>query len=195
MTPNLNSIDTGRATVSVLLNGGGGRFRAKRDYGTGGIYSVTIGDLNGDGNPDLVTGSVWGFVSALLNRGNGSFQARLDYRVQAKLKYQSAGGEWAAIGDLNGDGKVDLATSNMDDDTVSVLINTPGLCTVQNVLRMTLPVATRTLARVNCDVGEVGSDYSEAFPRGFVMWQRPPPGAVRPNGDKVKLLVSRGRKP
>jgi hypothetical protein len=30
---------------------------------------------------------------------------------------------------------------------------------------MTPPVARRTLARVNCHVGEVGSDYSEVFKR------------------------------
>jgi beta-lactam-binding protein with PASTA domain len=59
----------------------------------------------------------------------------------------------------------------------------------------TLAVATRTLVRVNCRVGEVGSDYSEVFKRGVVMWLKPTPGAVRPNGDTVKLLVSRGRKP
>ena len=67
--------------------------------------SVAIGDLNGDGKPDLVVGDVGGFASVLLNRGNGSFQAQLDYRVEAKLRPDSSGGEWAAIGDLNGDGK------------------------------------------------------------------------------------------
>jgi hypothetical protein len=139
-------------------------------------------------NPD-------GFVSVLLNRGYGRFQAKLDYRVEAKLKYESGGGESVTIGDLNGDGKVDLATSNGDNDTVSVLINTPGLCNVQDVRRMTLPVATRTLGRVNCSVGDVRRDYSAAFKRGLVMWQRPAPGAVRPNGDKVDLVVSLGHKP
>jgi hypothetical protein len=194
VTPNLNSIDTGPPRISVLLNRGNGSFRARRDYQTGWIFSVAIGDLNSDRKPDLVIGSVAGFPSVLLNRGNGSFQAMLQYRVEAKLKYESAGGESAAIGDLNGDGKVDLATSNMDDDTVSVLINTPGLCNVQDVRRMTLAVATRTLARVNCHVGEVGSDYSKAFKRGLVMWQKPTPGAVKPEGDTVKLVLSLGPK-
>jgi hypothetical protein len=187
------SLGTGN-TVSVLLNRGNGRFRAKRDYRTGGIVSVTIGDLNGDRKPDLATANGGGFVSVLLNSGDGRFQASLDYRVQPKLVYLSEGGEGLAIGDLNGDRKVDLAASNMDDDAVSVLINTPGLCAVQDVRRMTLPVATRTLARVNCHVGEVGRAYSEAFKRGLVMWQKPAPGAVRPNGEKVNLLVSLGRK-
>ena len=65
----------------------------------------------------------------LLNRGNGRFQAMLDYRVRGQAQVATLhGGEWVAIGDLNGDGKFDLATSNADNDTVSVLINTPGLC-------------------------------------------------------------------
>jgi FG-GAP-like repeat len=55
----------------VLLNKGDGSFGAKRNYRTGWIYSVAIGDLNGDRRPDLVVGSVWGFPSVLLNRGNG----------------------------------------------------------------------------------------------------------------------------
>lgn len=195
VTPNLLSIDTGPPRISVLLNKGDGSFRARRDYQTGWIYSVTIGDLNSDRKPDLVIGSVFGFPSVLLNRGNGSFQVMLRYRVQAKLRHDSAGGEWAAIGDLNGDGKVDLATSNDEADTVSVLINTPGLCNVQDVRRMTVAVATRMLSRVNCSASEVGSDYSAAFKRGRVMWQKPAPGVVLPNGGKVDLRVSLGPKP
>jgi beta-lactam-binding protein with PASTA domain len=59
---------------------------------------------------------------------------------------------------------------------------------------MTLPEATRMLARVNCTVGEVRRDYSQAVKRGLVMWQKRAAGAVLPNSGKVDLVVSLGPK-
>jgi hypothetical protein len=108
-------------TVSVLANRGDGTFRAKRDYATGlGPESVAIGDLNGDGKPELVTSNVTAnSVSVFVNRGDGSFQASLDYAT-------GSGPFSVAIGDLNGDGRPDLATANANNGgaaTVSVLLN------------------------------------------------------------------------
>ena len=84
---------------------------------TSALYSVAIGDLNGDGKPDLATANgTTNTVSVLLNRGDGSFRAKLDYST-------GHGPGSVAIGDLNGDGKPDLATANDDANTVSVLLN------------------------------------------------------------------------
>ena len=70
--------------MSVLLNKGDGTFAARLDYATGrGPISVAIGDLNGDGKPDLAIANGHGgnSVSVLLNKGDGTFQAKLDYRT------------------------------------------------------------------------------------------------------------------
>ena len=178
-------------TVSVLANRGDGSFRARHDYRAADIpTSVAIGDLNGDRRPDLVIADVYRTSVAVLLRGNGGFQAKLDYGTRSATS--------VAIGDLNGDGKPDLATANGNPrNTVSVLINTPGLCTVQNVEEpgMPLPAAKRTIARGHCRVGTIRRAYSKEIKRGRVISQKPKPGMVLHGGGKVNLVVSRGRKP
>jgi FG-GAP-like repeat/PASTA domain/FG-GAP repeat len=178
-------------TVSVLLSRGDGSFRAKREYTIGlGPTSLAIGDLNRDGKADLTTAhydEVMGTVSVLRNRGDGSFQAKLDYRLR------SAPSE-VTIGDLNGDRKPDLATANRYANTVSVLLNRPGLCTVQDVKQQKLPEAKRTIARANCRVGKIRRAYSQTVKRGRVISQKPNFGAVLRGGSKVNLVVSRGPK-
>ena len=117
----------------------------------------------------------------LLNGGGGNLQPKLDYR---------AGAGPVAIGDLNADGKPDLVTLT-DSDTVSVLINTPGLCTVQNVVRQALASALRTIARANCRIGTIRRAYSKIVKRDRVISQKPRPLTVLPKGGKVNLVVSR----
>ncbi len=79
-------------------------------------YSVAIGDLNGDGKPDLaVANASSNTVSVLLGNGNGTFGAKTDYGT-GSYPYS------VAIGDLSGDGKPDLAVANNYSNTVSVLL-------------------------------------------------------------------------
>jgi FG-GAP-like repeat len=65
---------------------------------------VAIGDVNGDGHPDLVLAGRSG-VAVLLGRGDGTFQPPVNCPV-------SGDPSSVAIGDLNGDGHPDLATAD-----------------------------------------------------------------------------------
>jgi FG-GAP-like repeat/FG-GAP repeat len=106
-------------TIAVLLNNGDGTFQPPVKYGVGeGVYSVSMGDFNGDGKTDLAVINGFG-VMVLLGNGDGTFRNPLTYGA-AKL--------YAAVGDLNGDGKPDLVTVNALDNGVAVLLNTyiPG---------------------------------------------------------------------
>jgi hypothetical protein len=172
--------------VFVYLNRGHGRFRTgvtyplHGDWATGGTW-VAIGDLNGDRKADLAVTSRIHAVSVLVNVGDGRFRKQLDYETGYPW--------WPAISDLNGDGRRDLVVGH--GSTVSVLVNKPGLCNVQDLRRQTLKAAKRTMARVNCRVGKVNFDYSRTI-KGLVIWQKPKLGAVLPRASRVDVVISRG---
>jgi FG-GAP-like repeat/PASTA domain len=176
----------------VLLNRGDGSFQAKVDYTTGrDPRSVAIGDLNGDGKPELVTTN-WGIVSVLTNTGEGSFLAKHDHEA-------GDGPVSVVIGDLNGDGKLDLAAAIWGnrpqfDSGVSVLANATGLCGVPSVRWKTLRAAKRAIVRADCRVGKIRRVYSTYIKRRRVISQKPASGGLLPIGGKVNLVVSRGRK-
>jgi predicted SpoU family rRNA methylase len=106
-------------TVGVLLGNGDGTFQSAVAYAPNSgsaPYSVSVGDLNGDGQPDLVVVSSSAFitesggsdtVSVLLGNGDGTFQTAMVYGTGGHYAYD------AAIGDLNGDGKPDLVIANV----------------------------------------------------------------------------------
>src|SRR5262245_39696999 len=89
-------------------------FRQAFDTGAGPV-AVAIGDVNGDGRPDLATANSNAHtVSVLLGNGTGGFGAHADFASGLNPKS-------VVIGDLSGDGRPDLAAANNGSNTVSVL--------------------------------------------------------------------------
>ena len=178
-------------TAAVFINRGNGTFRRKRDYSTPWFFHFTVANVNGGGSPDLVFSS-WdlGRVGVLLNRGHGKFSRLLQYRTLD-------GPTSLAVTDVNTDRLRDVLTlSNATDgggNRVSVLLNKPGLCDVQDVFQKTLAVARATLARGGCRLGRVTWGYS-TVKRGRVMRQRPRFGTVLHRGSEVDVVLSLGRR-
>src|SRR5579862_4580738 len=94
----------------------GVNFRAAVTYTTTGYnpYSAAVADLNGDGKLDLVVANQQqsrnlqaGSISAMLGKGNGTFKNPVTYSSGAPSTF----GSHVAVGDVNGDGKLDLVVA------------------------------------------------------------------------------------
>jgi hypothetical protein len=118
-----------QGTVSILLGNGDGTFQAAQNFPVGSYpSSVVVGDVNGDGVPDLVVTSdtlltevvaASGTVRVLLGKGDGTFRAF----PASHVSYVA--GDFVssvAVGDFNGDGWLDAVTANGSGD-VSILLN------------------------------------------------------------------------
>lgn len=109
--------------ITVLLGDGKGSFRSAPGspfdaHSHPHPHGVAVADFNGDGKLDVVTDD-WGNnrIELLLGNGKGGVDLPGTYFGVGRRPYQRL-----RTADFNHDGHPDIITTNLDDDTVSVLL-------------------------------------------------------------------------
>jgi len=107
------------ASSGLFKNEGAGKFvfdttNAAVLHDIGLVSSATFADINGDGHPDLVLACDWGSIVLLLNDGKGHFSRAPDSWGLARWTSRWNG---VAVGDLDGDGRLDLVATSWGANT------------------------------------------------------------------------------
>ena len=130
-----------RATMQVALGHGDGTFStlatvAATDLMAGRVpATIVVGDMNGDGNADIVAlGSSTTYkaqVAVVTGKGDGTFNAPVLTNYTAQYLNNS---QAIALGDFNGDGKLDVALDNPYDPTAAGISLGNGDGTLQTLV-------------------------------------------------------------
>jgi gliding motility-associated-like protein len=162
-----HSLGTESSVVSVFRNLSSGigniSYAAKQDFTVGSIpFSVSMGDVDGDGKPDLVAANVSsGNVSVLRNTSTGigsiSFAGKVDFTTNSNSQSVS-------ITDFDGDGKPDLAATSFF-----------GVHVLRNIISLapTITSFTPTNGAVGSTVTITGTNFSPIPVNNIVSFNGP----------------------
>jgi uncharacterized repeat protein (TIGR01451 family) len=117
----------GASFVGTALGNGDGTFQPAKIFPPGGypysypggiVRDIAVADFNGDGKLDaVVTGPKGSIIDVLLGKGDGTLPSLLSFDP-------GSGEDSFLVADLNGDRKPDIVTANLNDQTISVVLNT-----------------------------------------------------------------------
>ncbi|HQQ93860.1 MAG TPA: FG-GAP-like repeat-containing protein [Bacteroidia bacterium] len=161
-------------TLSILRNTGSLgsiSFASKVDFGTSNVpRGIVIVDIDGDGKKDVAVGTDNNVISVFRNTstpGTISFAARVDFAVGTTPV-------GVASADIDGDGKADLASCNVNSNTISMLRNTSSPGTISFAAKVDYASSTQPFAIDLADIDADGKPDIATANRGaatFSAWR------------------------
>ena len=144
-------------SVSILLNDGFGNLTVFDEIFYLRSSCIAVSDIDGDGDSDLILphwdaeaknpGASPSITTILLNNGHASFSG-----VDVSSGNKPRGID---VGDLDSDGDLDIAVSNLGDDTLTIIENT-GAGTFVNAASISVDLQPRYVAIGDLDQDGLG---------------------------------------
>lgn len=169
--------------AAIVLGNGDGTFQNPPVLFSAGLLptGVVSLDVNGDGKPDLAVAGGYGVLSyfsltTLINRGDGTFANPANFPV---LQFPYS----AAVGDFNGDGHVDIATTSFTQTGgVSVLLGKGDGTFQAHVDSPTAQFPTTIVA----------GDFNGDGKLDLVVADSTPPTSTPPSSPMLSTLIGNG---
>jgi hypothetical protein len=155
----------GSNTLSLLRNTStagtidGNSLAAEVDFATGsGPYGLTLGDIDGDGKLDAATANnASNTVSVYRNQSTPGVIDGTSFADKIDFSTGSVPND-VAFGDLDGDGKTDMAVVNFTSNTVSVYRNVGTTGTIDNTTFAAKIDLSGGTSPIRVEIGDVDGD-------------------------------------
>jgi hypothetical protein len=157
----LVAANTGANRVAIFFRNNLGSYPASPSLSlgnasTGGPVSVAVGDLDGDGDIDVVSANqTTNNLTIFYQTSPGVFPVAPSVVLGGAAL--TAGPASVAVGDINGDGKLDIACADRTGNDLTVFIQT-GAGTFTGTPTFTLAASSSPIAPSHVELGDVNDD-------------------------------------